>query len=318
VEDIEAQYSTWLGYFHNGISIKVPYQQMEVNEGEEPEVVANGYLYPPLPDHPFDNSILQTLEAIANEDLPLFEESCQKIKDWDFKDPMRVSLVHHASRCKSPVILNKLIQKGADLRVVDTQGFTPLHYASQRGSVECIKALVKHCPNLLEIPGENGETPLFLAVQKQSLKSINTLLSLGANPNAKIINDFTPLLWAIQAKDDPTIMRLLAQSNIDIDTPLRDGQSALELAIHTKQNQVLVRLIELGANVNRKSQGYTPLHLAVNENFVQGVKTLVSCSDTILTIKTWSNETVLDLAKKANNQEIIKILKSKGLYMLIS
>ncbi len=309
VEDMEAQGSTWLGYFHRGISIKAAYGDMEIDEGEDPEAVAKGYLYPPLSNHPFDNHVMNVLQAIADEDVVLFEKSCAGIKDWNFKDPSRVSLVHHASRCKNPLILQKLIQKGADLKVMDLQGFYPTHYAAASNSVECLKVLLKHAPELLEVQAEEGQTPLFAAVQYGAYKSVHALLSMGARPHCVIVNDLSPLLWAIQSKNTQIAMRLLAHEDIHLEHALRDGSCALDYAIEMKQTLVLKRLIECGANVNHKCRGYTPLHLGVANGYLGGVKALLECRDTILTAKTLEGgETPMEMAQRLGHQEIVNFL----------
>lgn len=142
---------------------------------------------------------------------------------------------------------------------------------------------------------------------------MNALIRMGANLNISIINDYTALLWAIQSKDSQTAISLLAYPNIDFDHTLRNGNAALELAIHTQQTQILKKLIQLGANVNRKSQGYTPLHLAISLNYIDGVKTLIGCSDTILTMQTPSKETPMQMAQRLGYQEITTLLRNKGL-----
>ena len=240
---------------------------MEIEEEDLPESVATGHLYPPLSKYPFSNSVINILQAITSEDLPLFEKASQKITDWNFKDPSGISFIHHAAQCKDPLFLSRIIENGATIKVIDSQGCTPLHYAALANNSECIKILVKHCPELLDFAGEEGLTSLFTAVQYKAYDAVHTLLRLGANPNCKIINDFTPLLWAIQSKNYHISMRLLAE-DIDMDYYLRGGVSAIEIAIEMKQTQILRRLIECGVNVNRKCRGYTPLHLAVENRFV--------------------------------------------------
>jgi ankyrin repeat protein len=312
VEDMEAQGSTWLGYFHRGISVKAAYGDMEIDEGEDPEAVAKGYLYPPLPNHPFDNHVMNLLQAIVDEDVALFEKSCVGVKDWNFKDPSRASLVHHASRCKDPTILHKLIQKGANLKVMDLQGFYPTHYAAASNSVECLKVLLRHAPELLELQAEEGQTPLFAAVQYGAYKSVDVLLSLGASPNCVIINDLSPLLWAIQSKNTQITMRLLAHEDIHLDHALRDGNCALEYAIEMEQTQIVRRLIERGANVNRQCRGHTPLHLAIANGYLGGVKVLLECRDTILTAKTSEGgETLMEMAQRLGHQEIVNLLAKR-------
>jgi ankyrin repeat protein len=308
IEDIEAQNVMFLGYFYRGITVQVPYDSIEIGDNESPELIAKGHLFPPLPNHPIDDVLLGVLDAISNEDFARFEALSPKIKDWDFKDPFHVSLVHHAAQCKDPSILHSLIQKGAKVKIFDLQGLSPLHYAAIADSEECIKILLKSCPELLNIQGEDDQTPLFIAVQHQAYGAVDTLLSAGADPNCTIINDLSPLLWAIQAEDQYAAMRLLASPATDIRYELKDKRSALEFAIERKQTQILRRLIECVANVNRDYWGYTPLHLVIMLEYVDGVKALLECKDTNLAAWSPIGETPLELAQRLGHDEIVSIL----------
>ncbi|MDN3508950.1 MAG: hypothetical protein P0S93_02840 [Candidatus Neptunochlamydia sp.] len=44
VENMQGEYSTWLGYFHRGISIKANYEEMDIEENDIPQAVPIGYL----------------------------------------------------------------------------------------------------------------------------------------------------------------------------------------------------------------------------------------------------------------------------------
>ncbi|MCP5506522.1 MAG: ankyrin repeat domain-containing protein [Chlamydiales bacterium] len=312
IEDIEAQSSRFLGYFHRGTTVQVPYDAMEVIDGESPELIAKGLLFPPLPDSPLDDALLGVLDAISNEDLAGFTAISPKIKNWNFKDPFRVSLVHHASKCKDPSILQWLMEKGAKLNITDSQGLSPLHYAAMADSEECTNILLQSYPELLNLQGEEGQTPLFTAIQYQASHAIDALLAAGADPNLTIVNDLSPLLWAIQSEDEYSAMKLLACPTTDIRYDLNDKRSALEFAIEMKQTRVLKRLIECVASVNRDYWGYTPLHLAIMHHYVDGVKALLECKDTILVSRSPKGETPLELAQRLGHVEIVSIL-SKAL-----
>ena len=145
-------------------------------------------------------------------------------------------------------------------------------------------------------------------MQYGAYNSVDTLLSIGADANRSIVNDLSPLLWAIQSKNNQIAMRLLAQEDIHLDYALRDGSSALEYAIEMEQTQVLKRLIERGANVNRKNRGYTPLHLSIANGYLGGVKALLECRDTASTTKTLNGESPMEMAQRLGNQEIINLL----------
>lgn len=308
VEDIETRSSWFLGYFHEGSQVSIPYQSMESDNSEEAKAEAKGLLYPPRPEHPLDNALLQMLQAISNEDINLFNQVKEKIANWEFKDPYGVSLVHHAAHAINPYFLKEIISKHVNLSVKDEQGLTPLHYAARGDSTECIKLLLHENSDLLESKAQDDETPLFIAMQNQSSRAVELLLSKGANPNCTIINDLSALFWAIQSKDESLALKLLCNKKIDIHYALNDNTSAIELAIDMQLPRVLKKLIDLGGSVNRRAGGYTPLHTAIAFGYLEGVKILLSCKDTQPTLLTSNGESAIDLAKKYEFGEIESVL----------
>ena len=67
-------------------------------------------------------------------------------------------------------------------------------------------------------------------------------------------------------------------------------------------------MIDLGADVNRKAGGYTPIHNAVCFGYLEGVRILLECPDTQINLLTTSGESALDLARKHGFGEIECIL----------
>ncbi len=135
VEDLEAQFSTWLGYFHKGIKIPLNFEKLGIEGSEDPKEVAASLLYPPKTEHPFSDSIFQLLQGISYENVSLFNEVKEQVSDWNFIDPIGRSLVHHATKCENTYFLRELIEKGCDISAGDSQGFTPIHYAAMEGSL---------------------------------------------------------------------------------------------------------------------------------------------------------------------------------------
>lgn len=305
VENLEGEPSWWLGYFHRGISIQASFEDME--EVENPQFVAVGYLYPPLPGNPLSDQILAITDAIISEDYPAFTDHIKGFSHWDFKSPNGQYLVHYAAQCKKPEILELLVQKGAKLNVRDGQGFTPLHYAAVVNASECVDLILAHAPEQIEALGEEGETPLFLAARSQSGQAMGILLEHGANPNAKITNDFTPLFWLIKVNDFHLCMRLLAEE-VDVNDAFRDGTTPLICAIEMGLTQIPRRLVECGANVNRKRGGLTPLHIAIENQNYGAVEVLLEFRGTITTEKTPQGETALEMAKRIGNPKVLSLL----------
>jgi len=308
VEDIQPSFSWFLGYFHGEAKVTIPYKTLESETPEKAKEEAKGLLYPPQPEYPLNNTILQVLQAISQEDISLFDQVKGKIEDWEFKDPYSISLAHHAACAQNPYFLKTILTKHVNLSLKDEQGLSPLHHAAKANSLECIKLLVHENPDLLEAKGQDDETPLFIAIQNKSEQAVDLLLLLGANPNCTIINDLSALFWAIQSKEESLSLKLLNHKRINIHYALPDNTSALELAIDMQLPQVLKKLIDLGASVNRRAGGYTPLHTAVSFGYLEGVKILLACPDTQASLLTSSGESAIDLARNYGFEEIERML----------
>lgn len=74
----------------------------------------------------------------------------------------------------------KLIARGAK---VNKEGWTPLQYASTKGQAPMVKLLLANGALPNEISPE-GNTALFMAVQTESLETVQLLINAGADPTA--------------------------------------------------------------------------------------------------------------------------------------
>lgn len=101
------------------------------------------------------------------------------------------------------------------------------------GRIEEARAAIEADPELVNQPADDDLAPLMVAMLNGEPKSVDLLLSAGANPN-----------WAGQ--------------NVEHVSPI-------EMAVFQKNTALVERLLDLGANVKRKihKDGGTLLHLAV-------------------------------------------------------
>jgi ankyrin repeat protein len=74
----------------------------------------------------------------------------------------------------------KLISRGAK---VNKEGWTPLHYASTKGQAAMVRLLLSQGALPNDISPE-GNTALFMAVQTDSLETVQLLINAGADPSA--------------------------------------------------------------------------------------------------------------------------------------
>ena len=96
-----------------------------------------------------------------------------------------------------------------------------------------------------------GETPLFLAVVNNDVFSVERLLRLGADPNAKccVLMD-TPLHQACLSVSQDIIKPLLASSKINVDLQNGNGMTALLIAAQRGDTSKVTQLLDQGANIH--------------------------------------------------------------------
>jgi len=73
-----------------------------------------------------------------------------------------MGLLHWACDGDKLDVVKHLLDKGADINILDADNQTPLHYASSCGNAEIVKCLLQHRANQ-DIADSSGETALQVA-----------------------------------------------------------------------------------------------------------------------------------------------------------
>lgn len=176
---------------------------------------------------------------------------------------------------------------------------------------------------MLKIGTKIGQKTLddaFLDIK--DVKFLPTILDLGANINAKDLQNKTKLWHACDKCDYDMVEFLIKQPNIDLET--RAGEHNYTPIMAAYDLDIIKLLKEAGANINAvDNEGNSVIMInSVNENVV---RYLFSCG-VDLSIKNENNETIYDLVedknyitssydlalneiKKLNNEEFNKLLE---------
>ena len=93
------------------------------------------------------------------------------------------------------LVLDSLINNGADVHATDDYERTPLHLALEYGHPEIVKVLIEKGADV-NATDYYGKTPLPWAVRKGNLEMAKFLIEKGADVNAKNYHGNTPLYWA--------------------------------------------------------------------------------------------------------------------------
>ncbi|KAF5250142.1 hypothetical protein FANTH_4624 [Fusarium anthophilum] len=135
--------------------------------------------------------------------------------------------------------------------------------------VQCadLQEALQEQPWALNTIDDTGESPLYLATDLNQVRSMEVLISAGADVNQQSYDGQTPLMVAVWAENIESIKMLLkSKSNVNLCD--EEGVTALHWASETVNPEVISLLLAAGASVKQRDIfGDTPLHcLAESEN----------------------------------------------------
>jgi ankyrin repeat protein len=198
----------------------------------------------------------------------------------------RTPLLVAAGRPDSADAVRLLLSKGANSKVADVRGSTPLVEAARVDDIDMLRLLL-NAPVNINAGGLVGAAALSLAAGHANLAAVRLLLDKGADVNVANVSE-------LRVKNG-----LIALSRM----------TALMSAPESSP-EVMEALLKAGANVNaRDVRGMTPLMLAVatdspNPRIVRMLLDHGADTD----VKSTDGERALDWAKKFNHPEILGLL----------
>jgi len=244
-------------------------------------------------------------------------------------------------------ILPILIEKGADVNVVNKNNVTPLVSMIFANSTQGAKTLLDAgaktdiiIPNSYDTPftlairhgvknkniqifdlflnakadvnfkNGDGFTPLYASALWGSPVMMAKLIKAGANPN--ISNSKTPSpLHAAIIKKDFVLAELLLKAGADINLQILNGETPLARAIKFDPRYLMKninKLIELGADVNLSNNDKkSPLHLAAEKNNLPLVQKLLNAGAKV-NHQSLDGSTALYIASSLGYTNIVKSL----------
>lgn len=148
--------------------------------------------------------------------------------------------------------IRALIKDSSEVKSVEPDGTTPLHWAARADDGETVAALLRAGANV-RAANRYGVTPLSLAAVNGSPAMIERLLAAGADANGTISNGQTVLMTAART-GNPAAVKLLLDKGADPnarETAL--GETALMWAASEDHADVVKLLIAKGADIHARS-----------------------------------------------------------------
>lgn len=180
----------------------------------------------------------------------------------------------------------------SDVRM-EHRGVPFTHFLSSKGyRTPFLKAWLDHCtksaPERLELEtsAHNHPTALACAAIKENSSAITLLLRSGASASAKSDDIRLPIILCAQRGMISSVQELLREPGMEIETADDDGHTLLHWAVSRDQANMVVFLLNMGANPQRRDkEDITPLERAYKNNSKSCAKILGNWIDMIVDLK---------------------------------
>ena len=149
----------------------------------------------------------------------------------------------------------------------------------------------------------------FRAVRADNASGVKNLLSRGFDPNVRDPQGQTGLLIALREPSPKVIQVLLDSPKTDVEARNPKDESPLMLAAFKGQKDIVTRLIERDADINKP--GWTPLHYAATNGQVEIMKLLLD-KDAFIDAESPNGTTPLMMAAMYGSTAAVKLLLDEG------
>lgn len=168
--------------------------------------------------------------------------------------------LHAAAHHGQSVMVKYLLGMGADPNICNRKLKRPLHVAKQSLDMALIIQLLVDSGADIDAPQQKGLTPLMSMCTRGSLEGAATLLALGADIHRVAwLNGFSALEFAVDG-GFIDIVELCLSKGADPNGSTLDGDTSLHLAAAIGHSEILMCLLQNGADPNVQNRfGQSPL-----------------------------------------------------------
>jgi len=231
------------------------------------------------------------------------------------KNNMGETALHATATGGDHYIVQLLLDNGADPKISDRQGRTPLMRAAHLENLDAVQVFLAFDESNVYDSGSTGQLPIHCASLLSNMELMNQFLEIDDEGKTLKMRDNEgndPFLCAAQPPCTVEGLEFLLEHGSDINSENNRGETALLLAARAGANPAIKFLLEKGAVFKAAKNGVTPLHEVCFRKNMEGFKLLQSVQGANTEATTEDGESVLTYACSGGDVEICKALIQKG------
>ena len=185
-----------------------------------------------------------------------------------------------AARNADHEAVRRLLRQGANVKAVEGDGTTALHWASYRDDLESADLLIRAGAKV-NAANDLGATPLWTASLNGSTAMVRRLLQAGADPNLALLAGETPLMVASRS-GNPEVVDQLLTKGASVNVSGARGQTPLMWAVAQKHPSVVKLLLARGADVKARSDVWSQVMAVSPHGMLEYNRNIAHGGDTAL------------------------------------
>ena len=195
----------------------------------------------------------------------------------------------------------------------DLNGAIAIHVAAINGHVDCLSAILTRDPGSSARMDYSCRTPLHLASEKGKITCVKLLINDGADVDA-LDNDERCPLYGAAALGRVTCCKMLLEAGCNVNQADSSNVSSLFIASECGNTKTIEVLLDYNADVNiETSSGKTALMAAVGENKASACQLLLSRgANPEIRMRSPHNVTALGYAALCNSTKSLRVLCDAG------
>lgn len=248
-----------------------------------------------------DVGLHNDLDSLLRNDNININEQTERKK----LSPLMIALKGHNSDCVS-----KLLELGARIDLVDSEGNSVYHYAVLYDP-ECIPLVAKNDQftgedKIIDCKNKKGLTALCTACRKSKSECVALLLNADANPYITDNDNIHPIFVALKQGDNKSVEKIYKKWRDQL--CLRDNKYNGTLMHWAVNREMISKLFQEGVSINGTCvNGLTPLHIMQRKSRAECAIELL-CLDADANIGDEDGNTPLHYAAMDGDIAMLKIL----------